>query len=131
MKYVLGLSIAIALSLTFPATAAEWVLVDRTSNGQGIYVDKTSIRRVNQFSWFWLSGPAPASIRQDIKEAETFMVYLSVDCKTGTTRFREVAVYNASKKLIYQIAPGDRGPVYQRYFQQDGFNKVWQMTCRG
>ena len=110
MNSLAGWIIAVGVALTaLPAVASEWVLLDKTPDGSTAYIDRASIRRVGQYTWFWLSLMAPKDFKGP--NVSALSLYISADCNSGQARLRQLTVYDANQNIVFAESPGDQGPI--------------------
>lgn len=128
MKQLAGLIAAVGVAFaTIPATAAEWVLVDKTPDGSTAYIDRASIRRAGQYTWFWLSLMAPKDFKGPNIGAVS--LYISADCNSRQARLRQLTVYDTSQNIVFAESPGDQGPIDRVPSNAKAINEALRQAC--
>lgn len=129
MKYLAGFMAAVGVAFAaMPATAADWVLLEKTPDGSTAYLDRASIRRAGQYTWFQLSVMAPKDFKGP--NIGAMSLYISADCKSGQARLRQLTVYDTNQNIVFAESPGGRGPIDRVPSSAGAIYEALKQACR-
>lgn len=102
--------LAIPLVDSIAAAKERWVLLGE-DEGVRYSVDANSLQRKGSFAWYWLHL---VSAKSEAKPVQMLM-YVSTDCRSGSSRLRQVTIFDEKGKPIGSDEPGDAGPMSKNF----------------
>ncbi|MEH2383143.1 MAG: surface-adhesin E family protein [Nostoc sp.] len=124
MKRILGLAIVSLIAFPSTALAADWVLVNESSDGTRIFIDNESYEKRGTIAWYW------QLVKQEsgVDEVTFKTSYFSMDCRNRKVRLREGFQHDSTGKLIFSHSYGDTGPLMQIIPDTTG-EKIFRAVC--
>ncbi|MBW4521122.1 MAG: hypothetical protein KME16_15670 [Scytolyngbya sp. HA4215-MV1] len=98
----------LAVQLVAPIASAKerWITLGE-DDGFRYSVDTSSLQRKGSFAWYWVHL---VSVKSEPKSVQMLM-YVSTDCRNGSSRLRQLTLFDEKGKPVDSQEPGDAGPL--------------------